>query len=828
MQPRLVIAACAALSLALGPTATLRADQADDQYRLAAVHYQQHRWDLAAAEFRTFLTDYSRDPRADQAQFYLGEALVQLRDFPAAAQCFAVAQRSTGADLARKALFRTGEAHYLAGKTTDAERELDRFCERFPHDKLAPFAFAYRGEIALAGERIDDAEHHFRQALDADLTGPLADDCRLGLAEVWQRQRRHDDARQLLTNLIDAGGPKTAEAHFRTALYSYAAADYQAAAAAFATCESIAAEKNADSKPAGQQSLADRARLGRARSLYHLKKYDEAATSLDSLTDHGLLRGEARYWLGLSLKAQGNLAAATPLLSAAADAATTAERQSAALAELATCYAAGKQFDNARSAYKSFLDAHPVDELRRATIEILAATALEQKETSWASELYETLAQEEQAPECAARGLLGLARAQRASDRATDAVPTLVRLTERYPQAPCAAEADLLRGQIHEQLDRVDQALAVYAMVAEKYEARPEADEALARSAQLCETSKRFADAGKYYERLLARPTHKTDGDAILYRWACAELRAEKPAAAYQLLARLRTEYPESELFGEATCRLAQEALQSHEYAQADDLLASLEGKSITEDVQARALFLRAQSAVGQDKWSDVAAPLEKLIADDDDSPLRAVAEFWVAEAEYHQDHFDAAAEKFAALDQKLSHDDTDHSAPWRAMIPLRRAQIYAHAAKWTEALDMTDVLARQYPDFPQQYEADYIVGRAHAARAEFDEARQAYRRVLASPAGRKSETAAMAQWMIGETYMHQRDFRTALAEYLKVEILHTFPHWQAAALLQAGKCQEQLKRPGDAAATYQRLLRQFPDTSFDQEAALRLAKLRR
>ncbi len=289
----------------------------------------------------------------------------------------------------------------------------------------------------------------------------------------------------------------------------------------------------------------------------------------------------------------------------------------------------------------------------------------------------------------------------------------------------------------------------------------------------------------------------------------------------------MRNEYPDSTFFAEATCRLAQEALQNREYDRADELLASLEGKTLPADVQARSLFLRGQSAAAQEKWSAVAAPLEELVAGDDASPLRAAAEYWIAEAAYHQERFEEAAQRFAALDEKLC-GAADETAAWRAMVPLRRAQIYAHVGQWSEALDMADALARQHPDFPQQYEADYVVGRAYAARAEFDEARQAYRRVLNSPAGRKSETAAMAQWMIGETYMHQRDYRAALAEYLKVEILHAFPRWQAAALLQAGKCQEQLKRPADAAATYQRLLREFPDTKYDEEAALRLAKLRR
>ncbi len=260
MQPRLVIAAWAALSLAIGPIAAVRADEADDQYRLAAVHYQTHRWDLAAAEFRTFLVNHPRNARADRAKFYLGETLVQLRDFPSAAQQFGEVQRSTDADLARKALFRTGEANYLAGRHAESEQDLEKFCERFPGDKLSPYALAYRGEMALTAERVDDAERHFRAALDSNLDGPTADDCRLGLAQAWHKQKRLDDAQQLLLHLAEGGGAKGAEARFRLATQAFAAGDYQAAETAFAAAEAAAAQKPVENS-ATHPSLADRARL---------------------------------------------------------------------------------------------------------------------------------------------------------------------------------------------------------------------------------------------------------------------------------------------------------------------------------------------------------------------------------------------------------------------------------------------------------------------------------------------------------------------------------------------------------------------------------------
>ena len=126
-------------------------------------------------------------------------------------------------------------------------------------------------------------------------------------------------------------------------------------------------------------------------------------------------------------------------------------------------------------------------------------------------------------------------------------------------------------------------------------------------------------------------------------------------------------------------------------------------------------------------------------------------------------------------------------------MAPLRHAQALAQQEKWIEAKRIAGRIAAQYPDFEAQYEVDYLLGRCLARKALFREAREAYQRVTRSGTGGKTETAAMAQWMIGETYFHQKQYHLALREYLRVETLYAYPNWQAAALLQAGKCCEQL-----------------------------------
>ena len=83
-----------------------------------------------------------------------------------------------------------------------------------------------------------------------------------------------------------------------------------------------------------------------------------------------------------------------------------------------------------------------------------------------------------------------------------------------------------------------------------------------------------------------------------------------------------------------------------------------------------------------------------------------------------------------------------------------------------------------------------------------------------------------MAQWRIGETYFHQKNYQAAIREYLRLETLYASPNWQAAALLEAGKCHQRLGQATQAAELYRQILKDYSQTPFAQEAAKQLAAM--
>jgi TolA-binding protein len=145
------------------------------------------------------------------------------------------------------------------------------------------------------------------------------------------------------------------------------------------------------------------------------------------------------------------------------------------------------------------------------------------------------------------------------------------------------------------------------------------------------------------------------------------------------------------------------------------------------------------------------------------------------------------------------------------------------HRQQWADALKLAEGIRIRFPKFNLQFEADYVIGRCLNSQARFALARQSFRQVINAPLAQRTETAAMAQWMIGETYFHQSNYIDAIRAYYRVEALYDLPRWQAAALLQAAKCHELNDQWKEAHQLYTQLRSDYPESRFAKEATRRL-----
>ena len=331
---------------------------------------------------------------------------------------------------------------------------------------------------------------------------------------------------------------------------------------------------------------------------------------------------------------------------------------------------------------------------------------------------------------------------------------------------------------------------------------------------------------------------------------------------ANQAFEKININHPTSRYWADATFRLAQEHFAQGRLASANDLVqqlwstiadatatepprssagvpalsasfsnpdlgsdsgaASSTTALVSGELQCHTLYLRTMIGVAEKDWPAVATWAERLVEQFPNHRLRWLSQFWWGEALFRQRRFGESIER---LSEVLPRTD-DQAEPWVAMTHLRLAQALGHLDRWSEVLTIAEPARRRFADFSQAYELDYLIGRALATEARFPQARAAYQQVIDSPTGKPTETAAMAQWMIGETYFHQEQYALAADAYHRTETLHRFPQWQAAALLQAGKCYEHLGRPQDAIGVYRQLLKEHPHCTLVQQAEERLTKL--
>jgi len=807
---------------------------ADDAYfHLAVLQFAQRRYDAALASFDALQREFVDSRWQPKTQLGRSWALIKLGRFDEAEQSLRTIlehrevgvearywlgmlqrQRGQWADAARTLIeaaaaaqaagghkmldeirYHAGDSLLRAGELPAAVEQFDRLlASDAASDASSPWRDdAVRGkiEVALKAKNYAVVEQQARRFQQLFPDSPLRDDIRRMLARSLIEQRKFQAATEVLEPMValDLKDERGLEDRYLMAAAQKGLGQLEQA---LLTLRPVL-DETASGDETTKQLRAD-AQLLAGTTLLALERYPDAVAPLQSLlaTDVGDEAG---------VRARG---------------------------ALAICYARTGKLEAAEQLFNELKAKRASRELLVPVAEQLAEAAYAAEDISWSVELFDWLRNEAPTDAERQKGLSGLAWSQMKSGRLAEAVDTFGKLLDANPPEAMAAEAALARGRVFQRLGKFDPALAMYDRVIDRYASSPEYPQALLAAARLRHQLDQNREAAGLYALLAERAPDLPERDAVLYEWSWVRWDLDEKAAANDLLVKLRRDYPKSPYWADATYRLAQRAFEAADYDRAEQLADEVIGADPPADAKLReyAMYLSARvaavEAADSGDWELVRRRFQRLLEAFAGTSQRLIAEYWIAESYYREDDFATAAKHFDDLAKRIA----DRDEAWMAMIPLRQAQLLAHRGNWQQAYDVASTIRQRFPDFAQQYEADYVMGRALAAKAELEDAREAYRRVLNSPTGGKTETAAMARWMIGEAYFHQKKFDAAMREYLRLEILNDYPKWQAAALLQAGKCRELLGEPTQAALLYKEVIRKFGTTEFAARARTALHEL--
>ena len=815
----------------------------------------------AAKILRQGLTTFPQSSVRDDYRYRLAQALKQQKRLQEAADLYGLVAQTPGSRLADNAIYELGVLEYARRDFAAAAEALAAFgSEPLLDSPQRPEAQLILGWALVELERLDEAKTLFEGLVSNEQHAITA---QFWLGVVLRQQKDWVAAGKQFDAVIaaaPAGNKWIDDAIYGNTWVSLEAKDHEAVERHAAEFESRYPES----------PILDDVRRMLAESLLYRHEFAEAVKLLEPLATAGILDAKglqdhyrlAECYNGLGRHEDG-LAALLPVLDAAkppllldaqllqgsllAGAGDYTEAKAVltkflatdptgdalvrARGELAICEARSGRIADAQIALDQLVRDHGEHPLMESIIEQLAEAALAAGKTAaneadrqrwigWSTELFGRLKTEGHSDDSQQKGLSGIAWSQWEAGELEKAAATFDELLQENPPEKVAAHAMLSRGYIFQELDQRDTALEIFDQVAQKYPKSEQYPQALWAAARLNDQMQKDREAAEIYKRLVDEFPEHEKLDALMYEWAWVLEDLGDNDQAGDLFEKLHAEHPQSKFWAHATFRLAQQAFLAKQYDRAKELTSEVLADSQDAIIREPALYLDGQIAVVQEDWQRVGESFRTLLKEVPDSSNRLVAEYWVAETLYRKAEYREARTLLDELAPKLI-------APrqaWMAMVPLRQAQATAQLDDWNTAYQIASKIATDYPGFQQQYEADYLLGRCLAMRAEYESARASYQKVLDSPGGKKTETAAMAQLMIAESYFHQKDYGEALKQYLRVHSNYAYPAWQAAALLQAGKCQDLLGEPEAAEMLYDQLIRDYPGTEFARSASDRLA----
>ena len=799
--------------------------------------------DAALRAFDQLATKYPDDKLASLSRLNAGYAAYRAKRWETAAERFDAASQSV--DQQAAALYWLGLTNKRQGRYADAVAALERAAQAAPDDSARSKALYQKADARLqAGEEdaaLDELVDVATRYPDAD----AADDALLAAGSLALRMGRLDVAQRT----TEAFAARFADSPLRPRQKLLAARVAVARAEADPTDMPAveAAEESLTELIAGGGEAAGRARVELARLRRAGGRGEEAVTVLRPLFD-AVGRGtpdDARLLAASVLLEDGQAEEAAKLAGVVAAAVPVDDTNGAAARQILTRASAKLNRWDAVAETLAELDGGPDDKTARAAYADAAETAYAAGEYDRAERWFRRAADGEDVP-VAVRSGLGYSLYEKG--QFGPAAIEFQRLqSDPNAPAPLASNAALMRGLALEQAGDKEAAGQVYAEASERFATPPGNDELSGEAAeagfnayQLALKAARVSKelgrtdaADGFYERAVNQlqrmpPERRTDLDKLINEWALTAYEAADATGDFarsDALFRLLIEQtPDSKFADDAKLYLAESAFFGGDLDGARGPLTELSRPMVDDDfVRTRAALLLVDLEQEAGNWRAVAEAAERLRESRPSPRDAAYADFRLGEARLKLGDAAGAAE---VLDPLRASGVVREDEPWRELVWVLLAEALMETKDYRKVGAVASDFEETFADSDYGYRFDEMRGRALKNQAKFPEARQYFERVVDSRAGRRTETAAKAQFLIGETFLLQKRYEEAGTEYFKVYVNYAFPEWQAPALFQAAAADEALGNTDGAAQYYGTLAEEFPESEYAAKAQAKLETL--
>ena len=467
-------------------------------------------------------------------------------------------------------------------------------------------------------------------------------------------------------------------------------------------------------------------------------------------------------------------------------------------------------------------------------------------EYEWSGKLFGILADLKPDNEARPAGISGRAWCLFKQKQYEKAETDFGRLTSEYSSHEIAPEAAFMQARCQDLANKKREALLTYQAVFMKYSPKnARAGEEKTGKAAFAFRAGRFlaalmeemgqADgANSVYSQLVSRYPKAEIADELLNSQAVMNHEAGRYEQSDEAFRKLLKDYPNSPRRFQAMQALADSDLVAGNIDKAKATFQQIsKDDSAPADVRAGSQFQLMNIARNNLDWQSVDEISKKFLADYSQSAFARQVRLARAESQFFQQQYSAAAKALAPLRSELMPAANATTSVewqgWEGRAWIISAEIMLQQKNYDGARQLIDELSRIPSAKPHLHKGYEIVGRSWKQQSppNFDRAREYFAKAIGDSQGGKTETAAKAQFMIGETWLLQKEFSKAYDAYTRAHVNYKFPQWQAPALYQAGSIEEQEGEYDRALETYQVLVEKHRQDPHAAKAQQRIEYLR-
>ncbi len=842
----------------------------------------------AIKTLRTVLKDHARSPYALDAKLNLGRCLEATDQRDKAAEQYAAFVKEAPDTRVPEGRYALGSVLHRMGQYDKAAGELTTLLKKHPQHRLAEPARLQLGIVQLDAGNVDDARKTLQHVRKNDKS--RATRAAFYLARCDMAQEQYAEARKALGELLKSKDKpdNVDEIVYHRAMCAMEMDEYKSAAGEFeefrkrwpdaaeatdsmyrqAYClyrlkeytDSIELCRKVARKGDGPVAIPAVELAG--ENLFLLEQYDQAAETFSGLhkmlerTDvqasdkrRNLIKlriGQCHYY-GEDYKA--TIESLGWLSDLDKDEKTPQLREGLLL--LGDAQLKADKHDDAIKTLKTYLDRNPANK-NEARFK-LALAQIGNKKTDDARKTLDELTDNGGENPWVLRGRLQYAQLLYDAEKLSDAGKQLQALLEADADKELRAPALYLMGWVDMRQERHALAAKRFGELVEKHPEHPQASDARFQKGEALHRNKSWDAAqdalqeylkkhpsGEHATRarylvgvcLAERDKHaeamkifaslagdrNTTSPNVLYKLAWSARELKDPNTAKASYRNLLKDYPDAKLAVHARSELAGMLYVDKKYEEAAELLKPVVADDKTpESILPVAIYRLGSSYARLGKDKEAGETLAAFAKRFTEHRLAPSGLYRAATAKLELGKPDEAEKLLATLLERYG----KHDLAVPALLKLGDAR--AASNDFAKAYATYTDFIKKYPKYDRLYFAQFGAGWSAQNLDKFDAARGWYKKVVD---GHNGPTAARAQFQTGECYFAEKQFETAAAELLKVDIVYDYPKWSARALYEAGIAFENAKQFAQARKQYLDLRKRFPKSTPAEMAAKRLAAL--